>query len=421
MYSSAHLLHSLVTVFTVVMASQDTLIADLQDKSKPFMDVVGAACGNELREFLEGQSITTREVFGALYAKEKHLDEFFTITDVPVLSLLQKSNFRLSFMACKAISEASIKSATVQEETRSSALLDDPITSKDRKVLLSNFTQLYQHSPGPEDVPASTTFGRLWRESVSETNSYILLSKVRSLADEQQRPVRSKERIGRFTLSETNAADQEDSPIQGALDWLQRLTVLMYGYAIVGTRKCSNNLPWVPFDAAFQYIAKMRRALVVVGLERVASADELIRRAALKHVMNIGLSLGEALTRAFDEKELLLVRTNIIPTPPVPPRAVAQSPRTPPGLASSPRPKAKARPNPPMVHANGPRKPSKGAGKGANRSRFPTVFALSDGTRLCKSWNDSRGCAGNCGAAHQCDVSVNGQACGAPHPRHAHV
>lgn len=51
-----------------------------------------------------------------------------------------------------------------------------------------------------------------------------------------------------------------------------------------------------------------------------------------------------------------------------------------------------------------------------------TVSMLKGGKKLCKAWNDQRGCKGGCGNLHACDVRLpSGQACQATsHNRQAH-
>jgi hypothetical protein len=69
---------------------------------------------------------------------------------------------------------------------------------------------------------------------------------------------------------------------------------------------------------------------------------------------------------------------------------------------------------------------NKGAGKGNRkgdtkgprqqrdqREQIATVNELRNGKKICKKWNDNRGCKGQCGFEHVCDVKKdNGQACG---------
>lgn len=51
-----------------------------------------------------------------------------------------------------------------------------------------------------------------------------------------------------------------------------------------------------------------------------------------------------------------------------------------------------------------------------------TVSMLKGGKKLCKAFNDQRGCKGDCGALHACDVRLpSGQACQATsHNRQSH-
>ena len=51
-----------------------------------------------------------------------------------------------------------------------------------------------------------------------------------------------------------------------------------------------------------------------------------------------------------------------------------------------------------------------------------TVSMVKGGVRLCKAWNDQRGCPGQCGALHQCDIRLDsGRACQATaHNRQSH-
>ena len=55
------------------------------------------------------------------------------------------------------------------------------------------------------------------------------------------------------------------------------------------------------------------------------------------------------------------------------------------------------------------------------RPQVRTVSMVKGGKRLCKPWNDERGCPGKCGNLHLCDVRLDsGAACGQKHKRSQH-
>ena len=94
---------------------------------------------------------------------------------------------------------------------------------------------------------------------------------------------------------------------------------------------------------------------------------------------------------------------------PAQPGAVAVS-------ASSPDRKRKGEP----MEMTAPEK--KESRRAVKTDKHQTVSMLKGGQRLCKPWNDSRGCPGNCGQKHACDVKMpSGKAClSTSHNRMAH-
>lgn len=60
-----------------------------------------------------------------------------------------------------------------------------------------------------------------------------------------------------------------------------------------------------------------------------------------------------------------------------------------------------------------PRREEPARKKQVKADRFRTVSQIKGGARLCKPWNDGRGCSnGKCDAIHACDVKLeSGQAC----------
>ena len=291
-------------------------------------------------------------------------------------------------------------------------LLDEPLDSEARKSKYATFQNFYQWTLKAKEMVCDSLLGRIVREFDSCQPTMFPILRTKSLANSQRSQPAKKHRIA-DSVQLSVGATEDDMQVedQGKMrTYFSCFRVLGAGWAVAGCFDVQFEGKSVKFchwqhvctyikdleDKAWHAIDKYPEDIV---LQYILETEEKIRATAIEKCRNDGMPWGYALLHAWkeeadvwsDARDLLSVT-----------RASQLAPRVLEAtkLATNDPPAAKA-------------KPATGA-------------TLPSGVKLCKRWNDARGCSsgGKCerGDAHACDVLLlTGAVCASPsHRRFEH-
>ena len=236
--------------------------------------------------------------------------------------------------------------------------------------------------------------GRIWRELRRRTLTLLELRKVKSVIggsaplEEERIPLE-----GGVTLQ---FAREGHAAPKNVIEYYLRLRTLCYAWAWCGNfkQRCLDGKDKLvmPLHVALDYCDLALRHCSSYGNSSLAwlQRNDLLTRGSMCAKVRRGLTAAVALQEALHE-------THLEWRSPAP-RAQDSGPANPGGpKGGTKRPLEDTIPPPPP-----PRGP-----------RVQTVSMAKGGRKICKSWNDSRGCQDkSCDSLHGCDVRLpNGSAC----------
>jgi hypothetical protein len=277
---------------------------------------------------------------------------------------------------------------------------DEPITTNDRVAMTKAFSAKYGFTVPANDSPSDSLLGQCFRQSKAKSNTFVDLSKVRTLAEIQGQTQTSKRKLGGgVSMVVTNV--EMERPISDEHDYLSRIDTLMFAYSYTGLTETTSAPQgvWFSYQCALNYSSLMRRGVRTVGLPAATATDMMIRKGLVEKVRNEGMSLGAALNMMAKQYEHLLL-FNAFSTYLTPPA----TPRTPPTRSLVGGPAAKVAPK---VKAKAKAKTRAQRDGGPDTGRM-TCRMSKNGQVLCKPWNDRRGCRGACNKRHACDLDLGG-------------
>ena len=313
---------------------------------------------------------------------------------------------------------------------------DEPLDFAVYKSIEETFKKYYKwHVIDARRVAADRIVGRLRREFEAKQPNLFPLDRVRSLAAARATGPAKKQRLGDNIALEW-CDEAEDKPV--ASDWhsrsfFEKLDILCFAWAIVGCFSHSNlqdsprYAQWHELDKyyrdleekAWPLLGKFVHSSVVAYVTQV---EEGIRAAAIQIVRNDQLPTwsGALLKAAQDQSQLWQDKRDILI-----PHRLRERVWT---GASGGRGTSQGRPanqgRTGQASGNGGQSSHHSAqGHQQGGSRWATAAYSGAGKKLCKKWNDKRGCARVCPNDHQhgCDIKLaNGKSCDGNHKRFEH-
>ena len=287
--------------------------------------------------------------------------------------------------------------------------LDEPLPEEVTASLYETFASHYHFVLMVRRCPSDCLLGRVKREMDRELFSVLPLARVKDLAATYSGQTGRRISLGGVHLDLGTRSDGEVA-VQSRKMLCHSLTILMNAYGIAGCVKVKAGKPLLgqgasaevmraPWDTMSHYadfvMDKMDRH---PGPENAALAwvmkADTETRAQWVHLCRRPhqppeqprLTLGEAVLQSYTDVASAWV---------VPRGAEGSAAKRPERPAPTPRQGGKGG------------KRQEGAAPEAKRAKLPEKVQLINhyqGHAVCKQWTDGRGCEGNCGKAHVCDV-----------------
>ena len=272
--------------------------------------------------------------------------------------------------------------------------IDNPIPEGQHSQLAAEWTRVYNLPLDPHLDPSDSLRGRIWREFRRRSLTLLELKRVKSIIGGSS-PL-EEERISLDAgVTLAFGKDTATAP-KNVTDAYLRLRTLMNAWAFSGNfkMKCLDGQDKIamPLHVAMNYADMCLRHTSSYGGNSLQwlLKNDLLTRGAMCAKVRRGICPAVALEESLRETHLEWRSPGVrVPEPPL-------APTTPRGSGSKRHLEDEGPPTPPKVPA-----------------RFQTVSMLKGGRKLCKAWNDSRGCNNrSCDSVHACDVRLpDGNAC----------
>ena len=248
----------------------------------------------------------------------------------------------------------------------------------------------------PQLEPADTLRGRVYREFKRKSMTVLEMRKVKTVVSAC---VPSTTEVA--VLSDSLALQlkrEQVSPIKDVVQYYWRLRTLCYCWAFCGNWMVTDHdgvsRKMMSLTDALSYADNALREAMSYGAGSLAWLERVdtLTRGRMASLVRRGWSAGLALKEARRESYLDWRSPSLVESQ----------------CDGAPLPKRR---QDPLTES-----PAKVA-----RPQVRTVSTAKGGKRLCKPWNYERGCPGNCGNLHLCDVRLeSGAACGQKHKRSQH-
>ena len=284
-------------------------------------------------------------------------------------------------------------------------------------------------------MPSDSLLGRVRREFDRRTPTPFPVTRVRSLAATQKgAPTKHRKLADNLSITIGGPGDDEDGESGGGLyAWLSSLEVLCNTWSIAGVFDVEVGGHGSGVKARFCHWAQACEYLLEVSeraheqlrfhteesvLAWVTAVEHEIRNRAIELVRGVEQEVwGKALLAALKDKSFRWSEMKDVLVPRRAPPGNFGGPGTPkPSQAAS----SSSASGPPGVTPK-----AAAAAKVPPKRQWHTAGQTSRGVKICKLFNDQRGCAQNCpkGHAHVCDVQLASTkaACGSKqHNRKGH-
>ena len=315
-----------------------------------------------------------------------------------VNQVTQLKDSRLILARFKAAFETGLKAIQASQEVSAKVSdqdMDVPVPESNALQLAADWTRAYGVTIDPELEPSDALRGRVWREFRRRTMTVIDLKKVKTVLQITQPHVTQEVQLHETSGANTQIALQigraADAEIGTVVQYYFALRTLAYAWA------WSGNYTIADYDSVDRRMISLTQALAYADLAlretmRYGSSDlawmirnDIATRGRMASRVRRGWSAGKALEEALRESYLDWRSPSIAKQPrhePSTPKRTAQVDLT-------------DVPTPPKV------------------ARVATVSMLKGGKRICKGFNDARGCNNpRCPDEHVCDVKTKDGACG---------
>ena len=303
--------------------------------------------------------------------------------------------------AAYAAGAEAIKQAA--QAAKSSDGVDDPLPESTMEQLNRDFRAKYSIIVEATLEPSDALRARVYREFRKKTMSVVPASRIKSVLHQSTPRQQDAVKLGEGVQLEFQT--EEARTIRTVVDYYWSLRTLAYAWAWAGLHRQRGHdgkeIVFISLTAANNYADHALYSAMEFGqgsrlwLER----NDLLTRTKMASYIRQGYNAWEALQEALRETHLEWRASAI--------QAVPNEPAHPPKRAA------------PGGSEAGPPAPKR---RQVKQDSHQTISMLKGGVRLCKPWNDGRGCSNmKCPQVHKCDVKLpSGKPCQGPHTRLAH-
>ena len=304
------------------------------------------------------------------------------------------------FKAAYESGVAAIKSSQTSQKVEES--LDAVLPETTLQAVTKDFARRYGVVLDPHFDPSDPLRSRIYREFRRQTMTVLETRRVKSMM--HVAVPKTTENIKLSDSLQLQLQEDESTIIATAIEYYMALRTLCNAWAWAGNFEATDfdgsKKLFISLDQAQGYADFCLRMAVEVGQGSLQwlLKNDMLTRSRMASLVRRSYTGGSALKEALHQTHLEW--------------------RSPALQSSGSLLRAKGQ-QPPLEPADQP--PAKRVRQVKPDTR-QTVSMLKGGKKLCKAWNDQRGCKGNCGSLHACDVRLpNGQACQATnHNRQSH-
>ena len=331
-------------------------------------------------------------------AMETSLDQVLQPTKMKDNRLL-----RARLKAAHAAGLEAIRAAAA--EAKQPEAVDETLPESTMQQLHKDFAAKYGVVLDAFLEPSDALRSRIYREFRKRTRSVISVAKVRSILHQSAPKQQESVRLGAGVQLEFAADDHRI--VRTVVEYYFSLRTLAYAWAWGGLYKVSdfdgNEKVFMPLAPAMSYADQALQFTMEFGqgsliwLER----NDINTRSKMASLIRRGYTGASALEEALRQTHIDWRAPGVQPTLP----EADSSPKR--RLAENDQPQEK-----------GPAKER----RLVKTDKWPTISMLKGGQKICKPFNDGRGCTkAGCKDLHQCDVKLSsGKACLASHTRLQH-
>ena len=300
-----------------------------------------------------------------------------------------------------------------QAEGLPSEAIDEPLSDTVRTQVNDTFYAKYSFDLDTYLRPADTLLGRVRREFEKQTPSFLPLAKIRSIHTQTRTEDPKKHKAGEGITLVIENEFQTQRPSMKYRAVLLRLEVLANTWGMAGCYVVIGRTALMcHWQEAVKYYRTLRDRteplLDVYSEESVVEYLISVEESFRGHVLDLvrrrenPMNWGEALTTVLEKHTVVWTDASHI--------------------LSAGRGGGAAR----MQAAGSPRGQAASSSVGQVSDRVGKLCTCTDNNkkqRICKAFNDSRGCPKPCkkGGVHCCDIELeSGGCCGQSHPRLSH-
>ena len=289
------------------------------------------------------------------------------------------------------------------QAAKSSEGVDDPLPESTMEQLNRDFRSKYALIVEATLEPSDALRARVYREFRKRTMSVVPASRIKSVLHQATPRQQDAVKLGEGIQLEFHT--EEARSIRTVVDYYWSLRTLAYAWAWAGLHQQRGHdgkeTVFISLTAALNYADHALSSAMEFGqgsrlwLER----NDLLTRTKMASYIRQGYNGWEALQEALRETHLEW-RASAIQAVPNEPAGAPK--RAAPGASEAVPPAPKRRQ--------------------IKQDSYQTISMLKGGLKLCKPWNDGRGCANKkCPQVHKCDVKLpTGKPCQGPHTRLEH-
>lgn len=354
----------------------------------------------DAKKFISHHQMTTLEDFVYLVAHDSWESGIQTLVDA-VPEFKDQKILVARIKAAWSTGKEALKQAAVPSTKASD--LDEPLPDNTLKALNHDWTKRYNIQFDPTLEPSEALRSRVYREFKKGQMTVVEAKKVKSMV-----AIATPKQQEKVSISSDVQLEFQSEPgvsIRTALEYYFQLRTLVAAWAWAGNYQVTwegTQVFMIGLSEALAYADTALKDCYEFGGGSLAwlQRNDLLTRGKMATLVRRGFPAGVALEKALRE-------THLEWRSPVP--AIS---------GSSP---AKRQADPPSDEMQPPKRKAKTPG-GKGGSGIQTVSMTKGSRKLCKAWNDGRGCRNsNCPDMHACDVRMpSGRACLERHTRLQH-
>ena len=314
-----------------------------------------------------------------------------SVTDLcnAVASLRDNRVAQARFKAAYEAGQFAIKQVTQVSAKQTD--LDEPLPEATFSQMSRDFKARYDVEWDPALDPSDTLRARVFREFKRQTITVIDMKKVKSIVTSSHPKAQESVTLGNGLKLEFDRDVVND--VSGMVQYYMAMRVLMHAWAWAGSYQTKDydgvDRTMATLSQCLGYADEALRLCAEYGSSSVSwlHRNDTMTRGKVSSLVRRGYTAGSALMEAMRQSHIEWR------SPVAPPR---------------PTPEERKRPQPsPEVVAPPPKRE-----RMVKSDAFQTISMVKGGKKICKPFNDGRGCPGNCNQIHGCDVKLpSGKPC----------